>query len=86
MLLLFGVALSDYSQSAGDPQMPPDSVCRYEVLDSMTPWMGGGEMIQDVFLDHSTYAEPPGRSTPPRPDSESLCFDLDRVRGMNAGG
>ena len=23
--------------------------------------MGGGEMIQDVFLDHSTYAEPPGR-------------------------
>lgn len=27
----------------------------------MQPWMGGGEMIQDVFLDHSTYAEPPGR-------------------------
>lgn len=27
----------------------------------MQPWMGGGEMIQDVFLDHSTYADPPSR-------------------------
>ena len=27
----------------------------------MPPWMGGGEMIQDVFLDHSTYAPPPSR-------------------------
>lgn len=34
---------------------------RYDVLDTMPPWMGGGEMIQDVFLDHSTYAEPPAR-------------------------
>ena len=32
-----------------------------EVLSSMPPWMGGGEMIADVFLDHSTYAEPPSR-------------------------
>merc|ERR1711904_421232 len=31
------------------------------VLESMPPWMGGGEMIQDVFLDHSTYAPPPLR-------------------------
>jgi cysteine desulfurase/selenocysteine lyase len=34
---------------------------RYEVLEEMQPWMGGGEMIQDVFLDHSTYAAPPTR-------------------------
>lgn len=33
----------------------------YEQLEEMPPWMGGGEMIQDVFLDHSTYAAPPGR-------------------------
>lgn len=32
-----------------------------EALESMPPWMGGGEMIQDVFLDHSTYAQPPAR-------------------------
>ncbi len=29
------------------------------VLQAMPPFMGGGEMIQDVFLDHSTYAELP---------------------------
>lgn len=34
---------------------------RYDVLEEMQPWQGGGEMIQDVFLDHSTYAPPPAR-------------------------
>jgi cysteine desulfurase/selenocysteine lyase len=34
---------------------------RAEVLAGMPPWMGGGEMIQDVFLDRSTYADPPSR-------------------------
>ncbi len=44
--------------------LQPDDCCfhRYDVLESMQPWMGGGEMIQDVFLDHSTYADPPSRS------------------------
>ena len=36
-------------------------LCRLEVLETMPPFLGGGEMIQDVFLDHSTYAEPPSR-------------------------
>ncbi|OUC14785.1 MAG: cysteine desulfurase [Alkalinema sp. CACIAM 70d] len=26
------------------------------ILEAMNPFLGGGEMIQDVFLDHSTYA------------------------------
>jgi cysteine desulfurase/selenocysteine lyase len=30
-----------------------------EVLRSMPPFFGGGEMIADVFLDHSTYADIP---------------------------
>ncbi|CAI5474377.1 unnamed protein product [Closterium sp. Yama58-4] len=34
---------------------------RSDVLASMPPFMGGGEMIQDVFLDHSTYSDPPAR-------------------------
>lgn len=29
------------------------------VLESMPPFFGGGEMIADVYLDHSTYAELP---------------------------
>ena len=34
---------------------------RLELLESMPPWMGGGEMIQDVYLEYSTYADPPSR-------------------------
>ena len=30
-----------------------------ETLMAMPPFLGGGEMIQDVFLDHSTWAELP---------------------------
>jgi cysteine desulfurase/selenocysteine lyase len=30
-----------------------------ELLRSMPPFLGGGEMIADVFLDHSTYADIP---------------------------
>jgi len=32
-----------------------------EILEEMPPFLGGGEMIADVFLDHSTYAAPPTR-------------------------
>jgi cysteine desulfurase / selenocysteine lyase len=32
---------------------------KLDLLRSMPPFMGGGEMIADVYLDHSTYAEPP---------------------------
>jgi len=39
-----------------------------EVLDAMPPWKGGGEMIKEVTLEGSTYAEVPARfeaGTPP---------------------
>ncbi|HLO51143.1 MAG TPA: SufS family cysteine desulfurase [Kamptonema sp.] len=32
---------------------------KLDLLRSMPPFMGGGEMIADVFLDHSTYADLP---------------------------
>uniref|UniRef100_A0ACD5W7B1 Uncharacterized protein n=1 Tax=Avena sativa TaxID=4498 RepID=A0ACD5W7B1_AVESA len=34
---------------------------KFEILSSMEPFLGGGEMIADVFQDQSTYAEPPSR-------------------------
>eukprot|EP01025_Chloroclados_australasicus_P056228 TRINITY_DN6919_c0_g1_i2.p1 TRINITY_DN6919_c0_g1~~TRINITY_DN6919_c0_g1_i2.p1 ORF type:complete len:471 (-),score=33.70 TRINITY_DN6919_c0_g1_i2:661-2025(-) len=34
---------------------------KYSILEQMQPFMGGGEMIQDVFLEQSTYADPPAR-------------------------
>lgn len=41
---------------------------RYELLDQMTPWIGGGDMIDTVHLSGSTFQEPPLRfeaGTPP---------------------
>lgn len=32
---------------------------KLDLLRSMPPFLGGGEMIADVFLDHSTYADVP---------------------------
>jgi cysteine desulfurase / selenocysteine lyase len=32
---------------------------KLDLLREMPPFMGGGEMIQDVYLDHSTYADLP---------------------------
>ena len=32
---------------------------REELLDAMPPFLGGGEMIQDVYLDHSSWADLP---------------------------
>lgn len=32
---------------------------KLDLLEAMPPFMGGGEMISEVYLDHSTYAELP---------------------------
>ncbi len=32
-----------------------------DILNSMPPYMGGGEMIDEVFMDRSTYAKAPAR-------------------------
>jgi cysteine desulfurase/selenocysteine lyase len=34
---------------------------KLELLRSMPPFLGGGEMIAEVFLDHSTYADLPNK-------------------------
>lgn len=48
---------------------------RYEVLEAMGPFLGGGEMIREVHLDRSTYAKPPQRfeaGTPPIAEAIAL--------------
>ena len=34
---------------------------RYDLLSAMPPFLTGGSMIEQVFMDHSTYAPPPAR-------------------------
>eukprot|EP00238_Polyblepharides_amylifera_P013769 CAMPEP_0196598480 /NCGR_PEP_ID=MMETSP1081-20130531/94344_1 /TAXON_ID=36882 /ORGANISM="Pyramimonas amylifera, Strain CCMP720" /LENGTH=413 /DNA_ID=CAMNT_0041924181 /DNA_START=496 /DNA_END=1737 /DNA_ORIENTATION=- len=56
---------ADFIVASGHKMCAPTGIGflwgRYDLLETLDPWMGGGEMIQDVFLDHSTYADPPAR-------------------------
>jgi SufS family cysteine desulfurase len=47
---------------------------REELLNSMPPFKGGGEMINEVFLTHSTYASAPGRFEAGTPVSLYFSF------------
>jgi cysteine desulfurase/selenocysteine lyase len=53
----------DWLVASGHKMLAPTGIGflygKLAVLESMTPFMGGGEMIAEVYLDHSTYAELP---------------------------
>lgn len=56
-----------------------------DILSTMPPFLGGGEMISDVFLDHSTYAEPPSRfeaGTPAIGEAIGLGAAIDYLQGI----
>jgi selenocysteine lyase/cysteine desulfurase len=55
------------------------------VLEAMPPFMGGGEMIEHVGLDVSTYAPPPSRfepGTPPIAEAIGMGAAADYLGGM----
>ncbi|MFQ6538692.1 MULTISPECIES: SufS family cysteine desulfurase [Aphanothece] len=65
---------------------------REALLEAMPPFLGGGEMIQDVYLDHSSWAELPHKfeaGTPAIGEAIGLgaaldylqAIGLDRIRG-----
>lgn len=52
----------------------------YELLDALPPFMGGGEMIEEVRMEASTYAPPPHRfeaGTPPIAEAVALAVAAD---------
>jgi cysteine desulfurase/selenocysteine lyase len=58
---------------------------RYDLLDAMPPYQGGGEMIMAVGLDHSTYKAPPHKfeaGTPNIADSIALGAAVDYLLGI----
>lgn len=62
---------------------------RREILEAMPPWMGGGDMIEQVTLAGSTYAPPPNRfeaGTPPIAGAVGLGAAVDYLTdiGMEA--
>ena len=58
---------------------------KLEVLRSMPPFLGGGEMIADVFLDHSTYADVPHKfeaGTPAIAEAVALGAAVDYLTDL----
>lgn len=58
---------------------------KLEVLRSMPPFLGGGEMIADVFLDHATYADVPHKfeaGTPAIAEAIALGAAVDYLTGI----
>jgi cysteine desulfurase/selenocysteine lyase len=58
---------------------------RTELLEAMPPWHGGGDMIETVTLERSTYAEPPARfeaGTPMIAQVMGLGAALEYVEGV----
>ena len=58
---------------------------KLELLEAMPPFMGGGEMISEVFLDYSTYAELPHKfeaGTPAIGEAIALGAAVDYLMGI----
>src|SRR5580704_8191653 len=58
---------------------------KYEQLNAMRPFLGGGEMIREVFEDRITYGEPPHRfeaGTPPIVQAIGLGAAIDYVTSI----
>lgn len=56
-----------------------------QLLTAMPPFLGGGEMISDVFQDYSTFAEPPSRfeaGTPAIGEAIGLGAAIDYLSGI----
>jgi cysteine desulfurase / selenocysteine lyase len=60
---------------------------RAAVLAEMPPWQGGGDMIEQVTLESSTWAAPPARfeaGTPPIAEIVGLAAALDYVEAVGS--
>jgi cysteine desulfurase / selenocysteine lyase len=58
---------------------------RYDHLDAMAPFNGGGEMIREVYEDRITYGEPPHKfeaGTPPIVQAIGLGAAIDYVQSI----
>ncbi|MFN9629885.1 MAG: SufS family cysteine desulfurase [Cyanobacteriota bacterium] len=58
---------------------------REQLLEAMPPFLGGGEMIQEVFLDHSTWAELPHKfeaGTPAIGEAIAMGAAIDYLQAL----
>jgi cysteine desulfurase/selenocysteine lyase len=83
----------DFAAFSGHKMLGPSGVGvlygRYDLLAAMPPFLTGGSMIEQVFMDHATYAAPPARfeaGVPMTSQAVGLGAAVDYLRtvGMEA--
>ncbi|MCL4421226.1 MAG: aminotransferase class V-fold PLP-dependent enzyme [Candidatus Thermoplasmatota archaeon] len=83
---------ADFLAFSGHKMLGPTGIGvlygKYDLLDRMPPFMGGGEMISAVYQDHSTYADVPQKYEAGTPNIEgavglSSAVDYLRALGMD---
>ncbi|WP_113704259.1 cysteine desulfurase [Nonomuraea lactucae] len=79
----------DFVACTGHKMLGPSGIGvlwgRAELLEAMPPFMGGGEMIEAVWMDHSTYAPIPHKfeaGTPPIVEAIGLGAAVDYLQGV----
>ncbi|MFI6503450.1 cysteine desulfurase [Nonomuraea typhae] len=84
---------ADFVAFTGHKMLGPSGIgvlwARGELLEAMPPFLGGGEMIEAVWMDHSTYAPYPHKfeaGTPPIVEAIGLGAAVDYLQsaGMEA--
>jgi cysteine desulfurase/selenocysteine lyase len=61
---------------------------REGLLDELPPFLTGGEMIREVWIDHATWADPPAKfeaGTPPIAQAVGLGAAVDYLLGIGLG-
>src|SRR3546814_14006483 len=59
---------------------------RFDVLDAMPPWQGGGDMIRTVSFESTTYADVPQRFEAGTPNIAGVAGSEERRVGQEGVG
>jgi len=80
---------ADFYAFSGHKMLGPTGIGvlwgRYEVLETLAPFLGGGGMIREVFVDRSTYALPPQRfeaGTPAVAEAVGLAKAVEYLQNL----
>ncbi|NUT38325.1 MAG: cysteine desulfurase [Hamadaea sp.] len=80
---------ADFIAFTGHKMLGPTGIgalwSRYELLEAMPPFLGGGSMVETVTMPHTTYAPPPARfeaGTPPIAEAVGLAAAVRYLQGV----